>query len=92
MADELNLLISYICASKALHRVAIKVPNDKLLTSDIIEGEDGEDMVLPLWQYYCEPDTLKWYKEILPLHVSSHIDTIVNVEELFEISILPKEV
>ena len=77
MADYICILIWYICKEKSLHKVAIKIPNQ---VTDVTKGVCTEN-----YKYYGEPEILDWYKRILPLHVSNHIDTIIDVEELFDI-------
>lgn len=78
MNDDLNLIISYICSSKRLHKVAVSIEHG-------MNNEIGK-----LFKYYAEPDNLKLIKAFLPIFIANHIDTIVGVEEIFTIARIPE--
>jgi len=77
MSDDINLLIYYICSSKQLHRIAVKFKhgmNNELLNEAI--------------EYYSQYENQKYIISMLPSHIQNHIDKIVEITELFDISII----
>jgi hypothetical protein len=79
MCDDLNLIIAYICSSKELHRIAVRVEH----------GMNNE--LSDVFKYYAEPENHDKIKSLLPLYIRNHIDKIVEVTPLFAIAEITEE-
>lgn len=80
MSDDLNIILVYICASKHLHRIAIKIEHG--LNSELSDA----------FTYYGEPGNQDKIMKILPPHIKNHIDTILEVIEINDIIIIKDSV
>ena len=78
MDSNLNVVIWYICKSKLLHSIAVKYE----------DGLNNEPLMNAV-KYYLEESHIGILTNDLPLHIKSHIDTIVRVDEIFDLVIVP---
>ena len=74
MNDDMLLLITYISVDKSLVKIATTIRGG-------LNREEFQNL-----KYFAEPEILKQWKDILPLHVANHIDFIVELDRLFDIS------
>lgn len=73
MNDDLNILITFLSTDKSIVKVMLHIQHG--LNNGMFEN----------WEWFGEPDVYCQYKELLPAHVVSFMDVILEVENIFHI-------
>ncbi len=74
MDDDLNLLITFLSIHDEMVKVCIRIEHG-------MNNEYWGDG----WRYWGDPDVIKEYRKIMPMHVESFCKKILMVEEIFDI-------